>query len=470
MKRLLILADGEVAERYVKRIVDTYTDANLYTIVYYRGEIARSETIYCEFHRFDPTSFSKLEAVFSKQTAAAYVVMKEPLDAVQAYKNLRALSRELIIYALDSGGLNELPNDDPNLQRVSASELLANRLMALTPNIPVSAQYVGLGIGEITEVKVPFGSAYAYRHISHVTQNKWRIAAIYRSGELLLPFPTLMIRPGDNLLLVGQPNILKTVYRAIKIESGQFPAPYGRAIYMLIDISRRREKQAEAELENALSLHRRLKNRPLYIKAINPDSWTALKKLRDIKQSDIYVDIAYRTFDLEKNLLKEIWRYNAGLLVVSDEFFSKKANRLLALKSQKPIWKLGTDSISQLKSSAMILSANPTLEQISSVLFDLSAQLATDIELYPSKGDEAGENEALEHYKNLAAIHSRSIGVKNDEDNVIMTLRQKENLLLFFPFDEAMTQNSLLDFMKLRQAERMYSFLSERHQLFIPVL
>ncbi|MDR2152174.1 MAG: hypothetical protein LBO72_05090 [Helicobacteraceae bacterium] len=470
MKRLLILADGEVAERYVKRLVDTYTDANLYTIVYYRGAIAESEAIYCRFYRFDPTSFSKLEAIFSKQTSAAYIVMKEPQDATQVYKNLRILSRELMIYALDSGGLDDLPNDDPNLQRVSASELLANRLMALTPNIPVSAQYVGLGIGEITEVKVPFGSAYAYRHINHIAQNKWRIAAIYRGGELVLPFATLMIRPSDNLLLVGQPNILKTVYRAIKIESGQFPAPYGRSLYLLLDISPRRRDKAIAELESALSLHKRLKNRPLYIKAINPDDWQTLQKLQTIKQPDIYIDIAYKPFNLEQSLLKELARHNAGLLMVSDEFFAKKTNRLLALKSQKPIWKLGTNSISQLKSAALLVSANPTLEQISPVLFDLSAQLAIEVELYPSKGDEVGENEVLEHYENLAAIHSRTISVKSAEENAIVTLRQKENLLLFFPFDEAMTQKSMLDFLKLKQAEKMYSFLTEHHQLFIPVL
>jgi hypothetical protein len=471
MKRLLILADGAVAEQYVKRLVDAYTDANLYTIVYYRGEIEESEALYCRFCRFDPTSLSKLEAVFSKQISTAYIVMQSPSDTVQVYTNLRTLSRDLPIYALDMDELGKrLPNDDPNLLLVSASELLANRLMALTPNIPVSAQYVGLGIGEITEVKVPFGSGYAYRHISHVAQNKWQIAAIYRGGELILPYPTLMIRPGDNLLLVGQPNILKTVYRAIKIESGQFPAPYGRALYLLLDISRRRDESSIAELESAMNLHKRLKNRPLYIKVINPDSWSMLQKLRTINQPDIHIDIAYKPFNLEQSLLKELWRYNAGLLIVSDDFFGKKANRSLALKSQKPIWKLGSSPIAQLQGSAMILSANPTLEQISPVLFDLSAQLATEIELYPSKGDAAGEDEVLEHYENIAAIHSRSIVVKNDEENVVMTLRQRENLLLFFPFDEAMTQRSALDFLKLKQAERMYPFLSEHHQLFIPVL
>jgi hypothetical protein len=470
MKRLLILADGEVAESFVKRLADTYTDSNLYTIVYYGSGIVESEAIFCTFHRFDPTSFSKLEAIFSKQFITAYIAMKEPSDAVQAYKNVRLLNRELIIYVLDSGGLDELPADDPNLQRISARELLANRLMALVPNIPVSAQYVGLGKGEIIEVKVPFGSSYAYRHISHIAQNKWQIAAIYRGGELILPFPTLMIRPGDNLLLAGQPNILKTVYRAIKIESGQFPVPYGRSLYLLLDLSANREERAIAEIDDALNLHKRLKNKPLYIRAINPDSWKALRKLQAIKQSEVYIDISYTPFNPEKRLLKELWRYNAGLAIVSDDFFAKKANRALLLRSQKPIWKLGKRPIAQIKGAALLLSANPTLEQISPVLFDLSAQLGAEIALYPSKGDEGGENEILEHYENLAAIHSRSIAVRKGDDNAIMTLRKEENLLLFFPFDEAMTKKSLLDFLKLKQAELMYSFLTEHHQLFAPTL
>ncbi|MDR2033932.1 MAG: hypothetical protein LBP89_04795 [Helicobacteraceae bacterium] len=470
MKRLLIFADGEVAESFVKRLADTYTDINLYHIVYYRGSMAENEAAYCRYYRFDPTSFSKLEAIFSKQFIGAYIVMKDPKDAIQVYKNVRILSRDLLIYALDTGALAALPDDDQNLQKISASELLANRLIALTPNIPVSAQYVGLGEGEIIEVKVPFGSSYAYRHISHIAQNKWQIAALYRNGELILPFPTLMIRPSDNLLLVGQPNILKTVYRAIKIESGQFPAPYGRSLYFVLDISAKREKSAAIELQSALNIHKRLKNRTLYIKVINPDSWAMLETLQTIRDREVVIDIAYKPFNLERDLAKELWRYNVGLTIVSDDFFKKKANRALFSRLQKPVWKLGFNHSSRIKNAAMLLSANPKLEQISPVLFDLSTQLGVDIALYPSKGDEEGENEVIEHYENLAAIHSRIISVKRYEENTVTVLRREENLLLCFPFDETIAQRRLLDFLQLKQAERMYPLLTRNHQLFIPVL
>ncbi|GHV06244.1 potassium transporter TrkA [Campylobacterota bacterium] len=468
MKKLMIIADGDVARRFVNRVCDTYSDVNLFDIIYYNDSIEPNDAIHCRFHKFDPTSFTKLEAVFSHQIYTAYIVMREKIDIEAVYQNLRILGRDLMIYVLDDGNL-ELKDSDEHLRRIKSGDLLANRLMTVVPNIPVSAQYVGLGQGEIIEAKVPFGSSFAYRHIGSIEQKKWQIAAIYRNEELILPSSAFLLRPGDNIVLVGQPSILKNIYKAIKIESGQFPAPFGRNIYLILDLSKKRLNAAD-EIDAAISLHKRIKNKVLFIKVLNPDHLELLEKLRTISNGDIMVDISYKQFDFKRDLTSELARLNVGLVVVSDEVFSHRHNREILFNTRRAIWKLGVDSVKELRKAGLLLTANPDLEQIGSAMFDLSAQLSLSILIFPSRVDPEGEEPVLEHFENLSQVHTRAIKICNGEENPIFALRKEVGALLFFPFDRTMIERSVFDLLRPRNSERLWAVVANRHQLFIPVL
>ena len=469
MKKLLIIADGEVAARFVQRAADTYSDINLFDIVHSNDSITPSEAIHCRYYRFDPTSFTKLEAIFSRQIYTVYIVMRDKDEIVAVYKNIRLLNRDLMIYILDVAGLN-LPNSDKNMRLIKSDEILANRLMAVVPNVPVTAQYVGLGIGEIIEAKVPFGSSFAYRHIGGIEQKKWQIGALYRNDQLVLPNPSIMVRPGDNLLLIGQPSILKTVYKAIKIESGQFPAPFGRNLFLLLDTSRKRAELAEAEVRSAINLHKRIKNNILFIKIINPDNLSFIANLRQTVSSDILISVAYSKYDVQKELLNDLARLNVGLMISSEAFWQRRKNRQLLFRSGRPVWKLGEKSVEDIGSGNLLLTANPMLENISSVLFDLSSQFSLQLKIYPVGVDQTAEAETLEHYENLATIHSRTISVQTGDENAVLRLKKGRNLLLFFPFEESLIKRSVFDIFNLSNIERMNAVLSRHHQLFIPVL
>ncbi|MDR3347736.1 MAG: hypothetical protein LBN32_03895 [Helicobacteraceae bacterium] len=469
MKKLLIIADGDIANRFVERVSDTYSDINMFDIIYYNDSIKENDAIQCQFYKFDPTSFSKLEAIFSSQYYTAYIVMNSSSDIQAVYHNLRTLDRNLLIYVLDNGHL-ELPDNDNYLRRILSRELLANRLMTVVPNVPVSAQYVGLGQGEIIEAKVPFGSSFSYRHIGAIEQKKWQIGAIYRKNELILPNPALMVRPDDNILLIGQPSILKTVYKAIKLETGQFPVPYGRNIYVILDLSKKRAEKALVELESALSIHKRIKNKILFIKVINPDDLKLLSKLRSITQKDIDVDIEYRTFHIEKEFANELPRLNIGLFLVSSDLFNNKLHRSLLYETKKPIWKLGVKPAKDIRRASVLLSSNPNLEQLGSTLFDLSIQLSLEISLYPGGINEDEEQVNIEHFENLSQMHARTINIVKNEINPVVALRQQQDTLLFFPFEHSLIKRNWLDMFIPEHIERMNLFLDHHHQIFIPIL
>ena len=130
---------------------------------------------------------------------------------------------------------------------------------------------MGLRKGEILEVQVPASSSFKYKNVyllNSENRNKWRIVAIYRNDNLILPTHMSEIEPYDRLLIVGQPNILKDVYKNIKKDVGMFPAPYGNNIYLLIDRAEMDRKEVSKLLKSAIYLQRKTKSKKLIIKII----------------------------------------------------------------------------------------------------------------------------------------------------------------------------------------------------------
>ena len=121
------------------------------------------------------------------------IMLKDGFDTVSVYNNLRQISKKTEILMLDLWGLGGL-EDDSRLTVLDARAVLTARLMDFLPDIPVVADNLGLGKGEIMEVKVPVGSLFMYRHISSITQKKWRIAMIYRGSNFMIAKPCLWNR------------------------------------------------------------------------------------------------------------------------------------------------------------------------------------------------------------------------------------------------------------------------------------
>jgi len=226
MKDILIIADGIVAKHFLERVCADLTSDNNYQVVYYNDNtIADKKAKHIKYHKFDPTSFSKLRSIFKDSIIEVFIVVKKRFDALESYKNIRVLSKDIHIVLLDKW---HIKSDDKNLTLLNSNEILSSRLFDFLPNVSVIAQNVGLGIGEIMEIDVPFGSPYVYRHISSIRQKSWQISAIYRANDLILPKPSTMIYPNDILLVIGDPNILPSVSISIKQEFGSFPSPYGK--------------------------------------------------------------------------------------------------------------------------------------------------------------------------------------------------------------------------------------------------
>lgn len=466
MKKILIISDGEIAHHFINRVMDTYTSENIYYIVQTKAKKYKNVNLSrFKFYEFDPTSLYKLANLLKMEFAQAIIVMDSQIDVENTIKNIRTIKKQLRTIVLNKWNMK---NEDPNVVLINSNEILSSRLIDYLPNVPVIAQNVGIGEGEIMEVLVPFGSSFVYKHIGVIEQKEWRIVAIYRNRKLIMPNRRRMIQPNDLLVLVGDPAVLKSVYKAIKRELGQFPEPFGSNIYLYLDMSLLNLDTVEELIERAIFVQNKLKHL-LIIRVVNPSNIDVLWKIKEYRDEDIIIDINYDSFNLRASFFNDIKAYHVGLIVVSSEIFEDYEMRGNLYDAHVPVLKIAQKEIYSLKDASIILSDNRDLEKISSTIFDISEQMSLNIELYNYTNEhQEAKEQVIEHYYNLSTIFSKNIKVIKKSENPIKKLKQKEDFIQILPFTKKITSRKIYSILS-SDSERLYHKLSDYHQVFIPV-
>ena len=466
MKKILIISDSDVGKQFIQRAIDTYSSENIYYIVEQKAnEYKGASPARFKFFEFDPTSLYKLANLLKMEFIQLFIALESKTDTLYTIKNIRAVKDKLQIVVVNRWNL---VNEDPHTIFLNTHEILASRLLDYLPNVPVIAQNVGKGEGEIMEVLVPFGSSFVYRHIGVIEQKNWRIVAIYRNQKLVMPSRRRMIQPNDLLLLIGEPSVLKSVYRAIKQELGQFPEPFGSNLYLYIDMKIMRSSNIKAVVENAIYVYQHFKHK-LIIKIVNPSDIDLIQYIKEYRNSDIIIDIEYESRDLIDKFYKDIKSFHVGLVIVSRELFADYKMRKVLYNSHVPVFKLSMKKFSSVKDVALVLSDNRDLEKVSTTIFDISQQMSLNIELYNYEGEhQENINSVIENYNNLATIFSKSIKIHKSLENPIRLLKHKENFIQVIPFTSKLTARRFYSLFSI-DSEKLYYKLDEHHQIFIPV-
>lgn len=467
MKKILIIADGILAKQFLEKIMSLKGSENLYTVLAYRDKTL-PKGIYDRYDVsfFDPTSFSKLSNLLGHGNFYQIMIaMSKKGDVVSTYKNIRRLDKDVAVSLIDRWGLKEYK--DANLSTLQSKDIIVARFADFLPDRPVIARNVGLGKGEIMEVNVPIGSSYLYRHLASIEQKQWRIVAIYRERKLILARPTLMIRPSDTLLLMGEPNILSNVYKSIKQESGQFPHPFGNNMYLLIDMATMSDEEIDALLNDAMLLHSNINNKKLYIKIANPTYSKSFEKIKKIGTSYIIISVEYHSIDTDKILQNDIAKLDIGLIIVNNSFF--KAYKQILYKQKLPIFKIGLYGFLAVQRGVVLATNSKDIEKESSVILDFCSQLDLEISIYnfdPSNTDET--KDLLNHFEYLSKLFEKEIDiVQSDAKNPLLSLKSKQNFIQFVPFSKKIVQKQLFDIFSTDMDKLSYK-LENNYQLFIP--
>jgi len=466
MKKILIISDSVVGKHFIQRVINTYTSENIYYIVQMRAvEYENANYDRFKFYEFDPTSLYKLANLLKMDFLQVFVVMDKLVDVENTIKNIRAIKKQLRVVVLNKWNLE---SGDSNISLINFNEIMSSRMLDYLPNVPVIAQNVGIGEGEIMEVIVPFGSSFVYRHIGAIEQKNWRIVAIYRNRKLIIPSRNKMIHPNDLLVLVGEPEVLKLVYRSIKKELGQFPEPFGSSLYLYIDMNIINKLTIVALVRRAVFANKKFEHN-LIIKIVNPNAIEIVQEIKDFRSDSVIVNIEYNSSNLEEKFHNDMKLYHVGLIIVSKDMFAENSLRNTFYEAHLPVLKLADKSFSSVKDTVLILRNNRDLEKISATIFDISEQMGFNIELYNYMKEHQEEKEqVIEHYNNLSNIFSKTIKVIKNNENPIRTLHKKDNFLQILPFTYKLTQKRIYSLFSI-DSERLYYKLDEYHQLFIPI-
>ncbi|SFV59104.1 TrkA domain protein [hydrothermal vent metagenome] len=467
MKKILILSSGSVGEHFIQRVIDTYTSENIYYVVEMKSrEYQGVNPARFKFFEFDPTSFYKLANILKMEFLQVFIAMDDRVDVEISIKNILAIKKHLSIIVMDEWGLDY--KESGNVVFINANDILASKLIDFLPNVPVIAQNVGLGEGEIMEVSVPFGSSFVYKHLGVIQQKDWKIAAIYRNQKLLLPTRRRMIQPNDILLLIGEPHVLKTVYRAIKQELGQFPEPFGTTLYLLIDMQKNDRDTIKRVLDESCYIQRKLA-KELYIRVINPNDIEALEMIKERVDDKTMLFVKYDDIPLEEMILADKKQFHSGVVIVANATFYDYKMRKILYKLHIPVLKLAQKPLANLKYSVLIVSDSKEPEKISNTIFDFSEQFDLNIELYNYlKEHQEQKEQVIEHYYNLSTIFSKKIKVFKVEENPLRVLQKRENFLHVVPFSKKLLHRVIYSYLST-DSDLMYHYLSNSHQMFIPV-
>ena len=473
MKKILIILDGIVAKKLLQRIIEANTGDNSYDVIYMSDAILPvQKPSNFTFYKFDPTSKSKLSMVLDKNIhTEALIALNSKDEMLNVIKNIREHTKNLQMTVLDYWGIKV---NDSLVNIYRGIEVLANGMVEKLPNVPVLAQNIGLKQGEIMEIRVPFGSSYAYRYIGSIEQKEWKIFGLYRNQKMITIKPSLVLKPNDVILVIGKPEVLMQVYNVIGKTQGQFPMPFGSNIYLYLDLYLENEYSVKKAIDEAKYLNQKLKNSSLIVRITRPTTVNIMDIIKnELKHfSTIVLFIDYSNKGFSKLIKEDARKNNIGMIMLTQEMFKNKNDIKSVLELKIPVFKFGKENLKSIKRTVIILNDTNSYEQISPIVFDISSQLKVRTKVFDLDpiGEKEGKSDLLNHFENLAKIFNEKLEVVTSGENPIRELKKQRNMLQILPLKEDMF-NKRFSFKFLYTNSDFIAFdMNKYNQLLIPIV
>jgi len=470
MKNVLILANGEMAKRFIRWVGSSRIDYNHYYITYSKDDLACSSS-FVENNSYlgiDPTSYMRVRETMEERTfTTIFIVIENRKEAEYAYKNVRMVQTKTLIVFVSKW--EDLEIEDDNVTILNVNEIMAANLYEKLPNVPLIAKNIGLGQGEIMEIFVPFGSSFAYRHIGAISNRKWKIVALYRQEKQLFVTNRTMLKPNDRLIVVGNPLVLEEVYKKVNRRQGVFPEPFGRNLYLLISMKQKKE-EILTQVNEAIFLSNRLKKTKLYIRLINANDFDLIHELRELQNTDIQVFVTYKNSNIIEDINTDISKYEIGLLLLDKKHFFNRRYTKTLVSCKRPIFFFGEKALYQTKKIAILMGDEHDMESLSVSAFDFADSLQLKLSLcnFSPDGDFHDAGQTIEHYESLSQLYNFKIHVEQKKVNPIRELLSSEELLHVIPLRDSMKNFSLLNLFSTKLNSHILS-IKKHPQLLIPV-
>jgi len=470
MKNILILADGSVAKHFIEWLSRKRVAENKYYVISYTpNSVPEKMGAHITHYEIDPTSYAKMKHImYNVRYSSIFIIMEDSEDAHYALKNIRMIDETVRILFLNQWDDPAIDREEENVTILDMDELMAAHLYDQLPNVPIIAQNVGLGRGEIMEVHVPFGSTYAFRHVGSILQRKWKIAAIYRDEKQIIPTNATMVRPNDTLLIMGKPLVLDGVYKTINKRIGLFPEPFGKDLYLILDF-RYDQENALIYLKESLYLLEKLEDKNLVIRIIYPSNFSLIEELKSYESDNITVLVCYDENDITSLLEFDIQEQDIGLIFSSIPAFESENLKGTLYDLKKVVYLFGEKLLYSVKECIILMDENEKMESISSAAFDVSESLDLELTLadFDPEGDFESKKIIIEHYETLSHIFNMEINIKQKIANPIRELAARDDILQIAPFEKILRKDNLINFVSTKVQD--FLLTTKRHpKLLVP--
>lgn len=453
MKNILILADGSIAKHFLEWVSKKRVAENKYTVVSYTPDALPDNIGKNITHIvFDPTSFSKMRSLMDEvRYSNIFIVMKNIEDARYSLSNIRLIDDKVRTILVNQWDDDEIGRDTENITIINTDELVTAHLYGNLPNVPVIAQNIGLEKGEIMEVHVPFGSTYAFRHVGSILQRKWKIAAIYRDEKQILPNNATMVRPNDTLVIMGKPIVLDGVYKTINRRIGLFPEPFGKDLYLLIDL-RYDCENILLYLKESIYLMDKLEDKSLFVRILYPNNFELIDELKSYERDNIIISICYDDENINTLVEYDIQEQDIGLVLNSIDTFESGNLQETLYNLKKVVYLFGDELLYNIKECIILMDNNEKMESISSTAFDISESLDLELRLsdFDPEGDFNSKKIIVEHYETLSHIFNMNIQLEQKVSNPVRELASMTNVLQISPFEKEFRRHNILRYISTK--------------------
>jgi Trk K+ transport system NAD-binding subunit len=216
------------------------------------------------------------------------------------------------IYAVSNSTESDKLYEKEGINYINKAVATASLLERQIESGVVAPTNIGLGQGEIIEVTVMPTSIIAGYPVGKFSSRRWRIVAIFRGDRLILPKPRTVVKPGDRVLIVGDPKILKYIAGLIKSGEPQFPLQFG--VEELVFLPDGRE---EKTVKDAKFFYENTKLQKLSIYYCQSLDKTLVELFSQNKKGEV----KSRKLKLcEKDFFNEVKGENFGLIVMPDKY------------------------------------------------------------------------------------------------------------------------------------------------------
>jgi hypothetical protein len=277
-----------------------------------------------------------------------------------------------------------------------------------------------------------------------------------------------MIKPNDRLIIIGNPIVLEEVYKRVSVRKGLFPEPYGKNLYIILDMERERE-DILIEVNEAVFLSNKFSNSKLYIRVLGEFKGDILDELKRFESDNIEILDNMSRKELIDTIDYETNHYDIGLFLISRVMFNRYFKNILYI-DKRPIYIFGERSLYNISKALILMGEEKDMESLSSSVFDLSEILGLQLSLcnYDPEGDFLDKKNVIEHYESLSKIYGLKIDIREKKINPIRELREGSDILHIIPFNKIILKKPIFNFFS-RRFSRYFLSIRKHPQLLIPI-